>query len=173
MGFSSNVCDRRHHQDLPLFTELQKLIALSSYVVSRVAKIQHTRRVLCARLQREFELASVTVRVGGQKQQFSIVKQIVKCDLWKGTITSQEIEDLKNREEIRKRVGENIGNVGQNIHPQDSGPPLMLDLNLMCSVVGPTRFGQGRVGPVGVEPDEVGPFFKLFSGTVLYGFFLD
>ena len=59
----------------------------------------------------------MTVRVGGQKQQFSIVKQIVKCDLWKGTITSQEIEDLKNREEIRKRVGENIGNVGQNIHP--------------------------------------------------------
>ena len=31
----------------------------------------------------------------------------------------------------------------------------------------------GWAGPVGVEPDEVGPFFKLFSGTVLYGFFLD
>ena len=65
-----------------------------------------------------------------------------------------------------------IGNVGQNIHPSDLGPPLMLDLNLMCSVVGPTRFGQGRVVPVGVEPDEVGPFFKLFFRNFFVRLFL-
>ena len=37
------------------------------------------------------------------------------------------------------------------------------------------RAGWGRAGwagPVGVEPDEVGPFFKLFYGTFLYGCFL-